>query len=153
MADIVDPSRLLEVLGGFRPLRRVLLGTAGTLQGTLSAYFGAPVTIEVIDQRVDGDVMHRTVDLVCVPRDIVACRADTAITVDDDGLRDLIVEQRLGLGQIVAFVGVRTLFELDAAAQEADEFWRTYRLSGVGFQFVITERFPEHLYPDVPEPA
>ncbi len=149
----MDPSRLLTVLGGFRPLRRVLLGTAGTLQGTLSAYFGAPVTIEVLDQRVEGDVMHRTVDLVCASRGIAACRADTAISVDDDQLRTLIVEQRLGLGQIVASVGVRTLFELDAAGQEADEFWRTYRMWGEGFGFVITERFPEHLYADVPEPA
>lgn len=153
MADIVDPSQLLDVLRHFSPLRRILLGTAGTLQGTLSAYFAAPVTIEVVSQTVDADAMERTVDLVCLDRGLVACRAATAIHVGDTTIRDLIVEQRLGLGQIAALMGVPTSFELDEAAQEEHSFWRTYRLWGDGFEFRITETFASHLYPDVAELA
>ena len=81
------------------------------------------------------------------------CGATTAIHVDDPDIRKLIVERRLGLGQIAALVGAPTLFELDDAAQEDGSFWRTYRLWGDGFEFRITETFPGHLYPDVPEPA
>jgi hypothetical protein len=153
VADIVDPSHLLHVLRDFSPLRRVLLATAGTLQGTLSAYFGAPVTVEVVSQTADGDVMQRTVDLVCAARDLAVCRAATEIHVADAGIREMIVERRIGLGQIAALVGVPTSFELDEAAQEERTFWRTYRLWGDEFEFRITETFPCQLYPDVPEPS
>ena len=76
MADVVDLPALLDRIQGFPPLQRVLLATAGTLQGTLSAYFGAPVTVEVVSQTVEGEAMHREVDLVCKERDLVACSAD-----------------------------------------------------------------------------
>ena len=153
MADVVDPSQLLAVLRDFTPLRRVLLATAGTLQGTLSAYFGAAVTVEVVAQSSDGDVMHRTVDLVCADHGLTVCQATTAIHVADPGIREMIVERRIGLGQIATLVGVPTSFELDEAAQEERSFWRAYRLWGDEFEFRITETFPCHLYPDVPEPA
>ena len=77
MADIVDLARAART--GSRASRRCsgcCSATAGTLQGTLSAYFGAPVTVEVVSQRVDGDTVHRAVDLVCKERGLVACRAD-----------------------------------------------------------------------------
>ena len=61
MADVVDLPALLAQLQGFPPLQRVLLATAGTLQGTLSAYFGAPVTVDVVSQSVRGDSVHREV--------------------------------------------------------------------------------------------
>ena len=146
MADIVDPARLLEQLRGFSPLRRVLLATAGTLQGALSAYFGAPVTVDVVSQDADHGVMHRTVDLVCKDRRLVACRATTEIDVADPRIREMIVERNLGLGQIATLLGVRTSFELDEVGQEASTFWRTYRLWGEGFRFRITETFPAELY-------
>ena len=79
--------------------------------------------------------------------------ATTTIHVADPAIRDLIVEQRLGLGQIAALIGVPTSFELDEAAQEGRSFWRTYRLWGDGFEFRITETFLSHLYPDVAELA
>jgi hypothetical protein len=147
VADVVDLSGLLDKIQGFPPLRRVLLATAGTLQGTLSAYFGAPVTIDVLDQWVDGDVMHRTVDLVCKERRLVACHADAVVRVEDARMRELIVERSIGLGQIAALLGVRTNFELDDVGADGAHFWRTYRLWGDGFEYRITETFADDLYP------
>lgn len=153
MAEIVDPAGLLQVLHGFSPVRRVLLSTAGTLQGTLSAYFAAAVTVVVTAQSEDGASMQRDVELICADEGIVVCRASTAITVEEPAIRSMIAEQRLGLGQIAALLGARTTFVLDAAGQDAVSFWRAYRLVGDGFQFRITETFANDLYPDIDEPA
>jgi len=146
MADIVDLPALLDRLQGFPPLHRVLLANAGTLQGTLSAFLGAPVTVDVVSQSVDGDAIHREVDLVCKERDLVACRATTEIRVGDARMRQLIVERSIGLGQIVALLGENANFELDEVADEPDVFWRRYRMWGDSFSYVITETFPKDLY-------
>jgi hypothetical protein len=148
MADIVDLAQLLTKLEGFPPMRRVLLATAGTLQGTLTAYFGAPVTIEVVSQTVDDGNIRRTVNLVCKERGLVTCTAETDVHVDDAEIRQLIIEQSIGLGQISALLGVRSTFELQEAAQDEGSFWRTYLLWGDGFRYRITERFPADLYAD-----
>lgn len=146
MADIVDLSALLEQIRGFSPLRRMLLATAGTLQGTLSAYFGAPVTIEVRSQSLRGTTVHREVDLVCKELDLVVCSASTEIVVRDERIRELIADGSVGLGQIVALLGVRATFELAAVGSDDDAFWRRYRMGGDGFDYVITETFPAGLY-------
>jgi hypothetical protein len=52
MAEIVDRDVVLKMLRGFTPLQCVLLTTAGTRQGTLSAFFGTPVTIELVHQQL-----------------------------------------------------------------------------------------------------
>lgn len=146
MADIVDLPALLAQLQGFPPLQRVLLATAGTLQGTLSAYLGAPVTVDVVSQTVRGDSVHREVALVCKEQDLVACRASTEIRVADQRMRQLIIERSIGLGQIVALLGGDAQFELDEVGDEPGEFWRRYRMWGDSFGYVITETFPKDLY-------
>jgi len=146
VADIVDLPALLAQLQGFPPLQRVLLATAGTLQGTLSAYFGAPVTVDVVSQTVRDDSVHREVALVCKEQDLVACRASTEIQVADERMRQLIIERSIGLGQIVALLGGDAQFELDEVGDEPGEFWRRYRMWGDGFAYVITETFPKDLY-------
>lgn len=146
MADIVDLPALLAKVSGFPPLHRVLLATAGTLQGTLSAYLGAPVTVEVRSQTAAGDAIHREVDLVCKELDLVACSATTEIRVDDPRVRQLIVERSIGLGQIVALLGEKATVELDEVGDGADTFWRRYRMWGDGFSYVITETFAKELY-------
>ena len=83
---------------------------------------------------------------------MVACTAETTIHVSDPTVRELVVEGRHGLGQIAVLLGVSTSFELEQAAQDVDSFWRRYRMWGHGFEFRITETFPDHLYPDGPEP-
>lgn len=146
MADIVDLPRLLGTLRGFSPLRRVLLANTGTLQGALSAYFGAPVTVEVTSQRVDGDAIERVVDLVCKELGVVACHAETTATVRDLRIRQLLTETGMGIGQITALLGLRTTFELDDAGEGGGMFWRAYRLYGEGFDYRITEVFQADLY-------
>ncbi|HKE74818.1 MAG TPA: hypothetical protein VKB57_14450 [Acidimicrobiales bacterium] len=146
MADIVDLSALLEQIRGFSPLQRILLATAGTLQGALSAYFGAPVTIEVRSQSLQHTTVHREVDLVCKELDLVACSAVTEIEVRDPRIRELIADGTVGLGQIVALLGVRANFELVDVGSDDGTFWRRYHMAGDGFDYLITETFPVWLY-------
>lgn len=146
MADIVDLPALLEQIRGYTPLQRMLLATAGTLQGGLSAYFGAPVTIDVRSQAIRGTTVHREVDLVCKELDLVVCAATAEIEVRDERIRELIADGSVGLGQIVALLGVRATFELADVGHDRVAFWRRYRMAGDGFEYVITETFPAHLY-------
>jgi chorismate-pyruvate lyase len=138
MKDVV-----FEKLRGFSPLQRVLLSTEGTLQGTLSALFGAPVTVTVIRQdEIDGGIT-RHVNLVCSADHMVVCRAVTDAQVTDPKMRRLILEGKAGLGQIMAMVGATPSFALDEAGQDDDAFWRRYRLGGGGFSLRIYEVFPK----------
>lgn len=149
MPEILNPERVLEQLRDFGSIRRVLLATPGTLQGTLSAYFGAPVTVRVHDQGDSRDHKHfeRRVDLVCEKLGVVACRAHSRIDVEDEEIRSLIRERRIGLGQIIEVLRVPTTFELDDAGISDDSFWRQYTLEGAGFRYRIREVFPSELYP------
>ena len=78
MAEILDLDAVLRMLDGFGPLRRVILATPGTLQGTLSAYFGEPVDVDVQVQDDDGDRKRfvREVNLVCRRRGLVVGAAE-----------------------------------------------------------------------------
>ena len=148
MPEILNPEQVLDQLRAFGPVQRILLATPGTLQGTLSAYFGAPVTVSVRDQGDAADHKHfvREVDLVCERRGITACRARSEIDVEDEEIRTLIRERRIGLGQIIEVLRVPTTFELDAAGSNGDFFWREYTLEGAGFRYRIREEFPAELY-------
>jgi hypothetical protein len=149
MAEILNQERVLEQLRDFGPIRRILLATPGTLQGTLTAYFGAPVTVEVRDQGDGRDHKHfeGSVDLVCEKLGITACSATTHVDVEDEQIRQLIRERRIGLGQIVEVLRVPTTFELDGAGIADTCFWREYTLEGAGFRYRIREEFPAELYP------
>ena len=149
MAEILNPEGMLEALREFGPIRRVLLATPGTLQGTLSAYFGAPVTVQVKSQGDGRDHKHftRDVDLVCHALSLVVCRAQSRIDVEDEEIRRLIRERRIGLGQINEVLRVPTTFELEEAGAGGDSFWRVYSLEGAGFRYRIREEFPAELYP------
>lgn len=149
MAEILNQEQVLERLRDFGPIRRVLLATPGTLQGTLTAYFGAPVTVVVRSQGDARDHKHfvREVDLVCEKLGLLACRAKSQIDVEDEEIRGLIRNRRIGLGQIVEFLRVPTTFELEQAGSDAECFWREYTLEGAGFRYRIREEFPADLYP------
>jgi hypothetical protein len=151
MAEIVDRDVVLKMLRGFTSLQRVLLATAGTLQGALSAFFGTPVTIELVHQyETDGRVL-REVDLVCAARKIAVGHAMTEAQVTDPDIRRLLLEGEMGLGQISALLGTPVSFALDQTGRQPRSFWRVYRLWGEGFSYRIREVFPEFLY--LGEPA
>lgn len=151
MAEILNPDEVLAALRDFGPLRRIILATPGTLQGTLSAFFGSRVVVEVrFQSEGDDEKQHfeRQVELVCAARNLVVCRARTEIEVEDAEIRRLIRERRIGLGQIIQGLGVPTAFDLEAAGSDAERFWRVYSLEGPGFVYRIREEFPAALYPD-----
>jgi hypothetical protein len=149
MAEIVDQAQLLATLRGFSPLRRLLLAIPGTLQSSLSAYFGHPVTVQVVSQATQGAVIRRAVNLVCQDLGMVVVRAVSDITVHDEHVRSLVEAQQMGIGQIVASLDVRTDFELEDVGRGEGTFWRRYRLEGPGFTYLVREEFPTILYADV----
>lgn len=148
MSELRRPEDALALLAGLAPLRRVLLATAGTLQGTLSAWFGERVDVRVVSQsELDGGKrLLREVELVGRASGATVCRATSRIEVDDEGLLADIRAGRLGLGQICEGRGLRASFVLEDAGEDATCFWRRYRLEGPGFRYAIREEFPAALY-------
>jgi hypothetical protein len=98
MAEIVDRDVVLTMLRGFTPLQRVLLATAGTLQGTLSAFFGTPVTIELVHQHETDGRIFREVDLVCAAKKIAVGHAMTEAQITSPEIRRLLVEGEMVWG-------------------------------------------------------
>ena len=150
MAEILDLEGTLERLRDFGPIRRMILAVPGTLQGTLTAYFGSEVGIEVRFQDDSRDEKHftREVDLVCRERGMVVCRARTDVLVEDEDIRNMLRERKVGLGQVVELLRIPTTFELEEAGEDSEFFWRVYELRGAGFVYRIREEFPSGLYPE-----
>ena len=146
MAEIVDQGAVLRAVADFPPLQRILLAVPGTLQSTLSAYFAAPVEVEVERQVADGAILRRDVSLVRREPYLVVCRASSDLTLEDPWIRALVEERRLGIGHIVRHLGVEASFTLDEVGREREGFWRRYALFGPGFRYAIRETFPGHLY-------
>ena len=150
VAEILDLEGTLDKLRRFGPIRRVILATPGTLQGALTAYFGSPVDVEVRLQNGSEDERHftREVDLVCRKRRLVVCRARTDVVVEDEAVRSMLVEQKVGLGQIVELLRIPATFDLEEVGKDSEFFWRTYELRGAGFRYHVEEKFPSALYPE-----
>jgi len=149
MADVIDPEGMITMLRPFGPLRRVLLAATGTLQGTLSAFWGSAVSVRLLSQDSEGDHVRREVDLVCEARELVVCHAVTTIHVTDHAVETLLRESALGIGQIISVLDRRTTFALQDVGQDATHFWRSYRMWGEGFDYHIHESFEQRRYPDV----
>ena len=150
MAEILDLEGALATLRDFGPLRRMILATPGTLQATLTAYFGSQVDVRgrFQDDGRDEKNFIREVDLVCRERATVVCTARTDVRVEDEEIRRLLREREIGLGQIIELLRVPTRFELEEAGVDAACFWRVYALSGSGFSCRVREEFPAGLYPE-----
>lgn len=150
MAEILHLEEVLEKLGDLKPLHRMLMATAGTLQTTLAAYFGEPVDVEVGEQSEEdgeeGTTLLRDVALVCRNSRAVACRAHTRIEATNDLILKLIRERNIGLGQICETLGIRATFVLDDVGLDDATLWREYRLEGPGFCYRIREELPRELY-------
>ena len=147
MIEVLALDEMLFTLRDFDPLRRVLLATPGTLQGTLAAYFGEQVDVEVVAQSQTGSTFDRLVNLILRERATVVCRAHSRVVVSDDDVLKLVIEQRIGLGRIAQLLRRDTFFRLESAAEGEETFTRTYRLEGEGFAYEIREEFPSELYP------
>ena len=124
MAEILDLEGTLATLRDFGPLRRVILSTPGTLQGTLTAYFGSQVEVDVRFQDDSRDEKHftREVDLLCRKNEAVVCRARTDVIVEDEDLRRMLCERKMGLGQIIELLRIPCGFELEEVGSDAESF-------------------------------
>ena len=149
MAELYPIDSVLEKLTAFEnPIHRMLLATAGTLQSQLSAYFRYPVSINVIHQEVTAHgppiTIQRKTELLT--QSLVVCRANTQITTIRDIVERLIMEKKLGLGQIMTYLGVNSKFRLLDVGSDDSSFWRTYKLDGEGICYRISEIFSRELY-------
>jgi hypothetical protein len=147
VTEVLALDEMLGMLRGFDPIRRVLLATPGTLQGTLAAYFGEPVEVEVLSQSQEGATFDRRVELVLREARTVVCRAHSRGVVSDDDILKLVMEQRIGLGRIAQLLRRDTFFRLESVSEADGAFMRIYRLEGEGFSYHIREEFPCELYP------
>src|SRR3990172_436510 len=130
------------------PLRRDLLSRQGTLQEALATYFKEPIDVRVTRQRVapETNPIAREVTLVRRLNDIIVCRARTEIHVQDEKARQLILEERLGLGQIFQTLQLQATFTLEEIDENSDSFWRIYLLEAPGIACRIREEFPTKLF-------
>ena len=152
MIELANITEALKLLEGFSPLQRVLLTCTGTLQGTLSAYFGEPVEVQVINQlTLRLGRYSRRVRLFTPSNNHSVCYAYSSIITTSPEVIDLIETQKLGLGQILAQLGLKPTFTLKKVSQNEAEFSRDYELaSSVDGQpivnYQINEVFPKGLY-------
>lgn len=58
----------------------------------------------------------------------------------------LVVEQKVGIGQLFRYLHILPEFELLDAGKDAETLWRLYRLKADGVTCVIKEVFPANLF-------
>lgn len=134
----------------FSPVKRIFLLAAGTLQGTLSAYFGVEVKVEIEIQHTTHNEERNQEEIV---RQVVltangmnACHAQSSLFIDRADVREQVMSQRIGIGQILEVLDVRARFTLLEVGQNKEFFWRHYKLEGEGVTYLITESFPQYWY-------
>lgn len=145
MAELIEITEALEKVQDFTPVQRVFLTCTGTLQGTLSAYFGAEVKVHVVNQaKQSKDLVERTVEMKVGNR--VVCTAASSLTIKRADILESVMTKRIGIGQILEQLEVRTKFQLLSVGKDPHSFWREYELKAKGVTYNITEEFPLALY-------
>ena len=152
MAELANITEALKMLEGFSPIQRVLLTCTGTLQGTLSAYFGEAVEVQVLNQiTLRLGRYSRKVRLFTPSNNQSVCRAYTSIITTSPEVIDLIEGEKLGIGQVLEHLGLKPRFKLRRVGQSENSFARDYELASsvdgmliVNYQ--INEIFPKELY-------
>jgi hypothetical protein len=151
MAELIEITTALEKVKGFSPLERILLTCSGTLQGTLSAYFGQEILVKVVRQTVDDSgVIGRLAHLH--DKYVVVCEANSRLTIEREDVRGRVLAGDLGIGQVLETLGLRPSFQLDQVGEDPHHFWRLYTLRAPGVVYAIRESFPKTLYREV-QPA
>ena len=95
MSELIEITRALELVKEFNPLQRVLLTCAGTLQGTLSAFFGQEIGVRVIMQEESGGELIRAAQLH-TPQ-LIVCTANSQLTVTRPDVLDQVLSQEITL--------------------------------------------------------
>lgn len=150
MAELIEITRGLEMVKNFSPVKRIFLLAAGTLQGTLSAYFGEEVKVEVESQseRIDEESGKEEIvrKVVLKTGGMNVCHAESSLFIDRYDVREQVMRQSIGIGQILEILDVRARFTLEDVGQDSSFFWRKYRLEGEGVTYAIRESFPQYWY-------
>ena len=147
MAELIEITRAMELVYDFNPIQRIMLLCAGTLQSTLTSYFRTEVTVQVVHQS-EGENESSSIKrgVVLKAGDAVLCTAESTIYLDRQDIRQEVLEQKVGIGQILQKLDVPARFRLLTVKQEEDTFRREYELKGLGITYWISEVFPNNLY-------
>lgn len=147
--DVMGGCETNMIVGGsFTPLERIVITANGNLQRIMSAYYGAPVIVNIIkcdpikdiksyitDRRIDTN--NNDDNLLCVyDREVsllmnsqIFCIAKGMIEIYDKELIDAIEYKKIGLGQMFRYLGALPSFKLHAAGRKQDgSLWRDYSL-------------------------
>ncbi|OZJ05833.1 hypothetical protein BZG36_00908 [Bifiguratus adelaidae] len=154
--------RLPDDFGG---LERMLLTANGNLQRLLSAYFNAPISVNVLYNKVMSEPNTYGPDQTCILRGYLrevnlcingikgqpsrtVCNAKSAVYITDPAVLRLVEEEGVGIGQIFRYLDRLPNFELFSIGRSAPKegkkdytFWRLYKLSCPGVDCFINERF------------
>jgi len=131
---------------GYTPLERIALATAGNLQKTISAYYNSAVTLTILRfDRTGHNTFVREVLLHC--QNHVFCNARSHLTVTSPKILSLLVDQKMGLGQMFAYLGTSPQFELLSHGKDSERLWRTYVLTiPEAMEVTITEVLPINVF-------
>ncbi len=127
---------------GFQKGEQIILANFGTNQTLLSLIFQTPVNIKLINQREEGGVILRQVELRTA--DTLTAYATTHIPKSrnrGDVLLD-ITAGKMGLGQIVVIHNLPNRRSLVNVGRDKAAFWRTYTIEGPELFLEIHEHFP-----------
>jgi hypothetical protein len=142
-------------------IERLVLGNDGTVQTLLSVLFGVPVKVEVISQIEMANCIVRWSKLVAeYSPDVkfVVCLAESIIDTTDtyNGFINGIKERKLGIGQLIAALGLKTNRVLLGFHSDDSNFSRTYSivssktddldLDKTKLNIIITEVFPKAVF-------
>ncbi len=177
---IVKSARSEDLdLQSLPPVLRILMVTDGTVTKSLEAYFWEPVSVEKLTQDVvestadqewldikkSDKILEREVRLRGGDSGTVFAFARSLIKLEvlPENLRDALLNEKIGIGELVRECGLETYREVLDMGREVDEplvdifggqhsddlVYRTYRIM-VDHQpaILITEYFPRHIFVD-----
>jgi hypothetical protein len=116
----------------------------------ISAYFNSIVTVKIHrNERISPEnqmplILDRMVEIASAGR--TRCVAESIVTITDPHIADLIVLQKVGIGQLFRHLKVLPDFELLDLQRESDSFWRLYVLESKGISCKIKETFPNDIF-------
>ena len=143
--DNVANEALLESLPeGLTAVERIIMANEGTVQTLLSLLCGVPVTVTVISQLAQANIIIRWSKLVICgehPAERTVCLAESIISESNpEGFLSMINEKQMGIGQIIKRIGLQTSRVIHGYHIDASTIARTYSIRG-DCQAVITEVF------------
>ena len=147
--DLMGGCETNMIVGGsFTPLERIIITANGNLQRIMSAYYGAPVVVNVLKcdpmedissykntKLLDNNINNNK--LLCVyDREVtlltnnqIFCTAKGLIEIYDKELINAIEYKKIGIGQMFRYLGALPSFKLHAAGRKQDgSLWRDYSL-------------------------